>query len=152
MINLNVSKIYLLDLADDISANVSLDLYELIGKDAVKAFAFGLLIEKIWNSLDKMQQLLYSKQLRHIGDSLINYKDQLKFWNERFTKLSGEEVTLIDYSQYLLNNFFFHEETKDKDIINLALYLGKNAIEKLEKNEKNSKSADSINDGSFILE
>lgn len=119
MLSLNVDTNYRLDLQDDIYSNYTLNLYEFIGDDPVRAFYFGGLIKKIFPELGQERQLLYSKQLRHSSDDLSKYKTQFDFWASKFPK--DNEIDMIEFSEYLLNNMFYDKES---DIINLALFLG----------------------------
>lgn len=119
MISLSIDKNYIPDLHDDVFGNYDLNLYQFIDGDPVRAFYFGMCIKKWFNDLDQQRQLLYSKQLRHSSDNLDKYKEQIEFWTKRFSE--DEEVDMLDFSEYLLNNMFYDKEF---DLINIALFLG----------------------------
>lgn len=119
MINLKVNNKYFGDLHDDIFCNYTEHLYKFLNEDPVKAFYFGSFINKWFKELDQDRQMLYSKELRHSDDDLEKYKAQIEFWSKKYS--NDEEIDLIDFSEYLLNNMFWD---KKSDIINMALFLG----------------------------
>lgn len=119
MIDLKVDNKYLGDLHDDIFCNYTEHLYKFLNNDPVKAFYFGSLIKKWFKDLDQDRQMLYSKELRHCDDDLEKYKEQILFWSNKYS--DSEEIDLVDFSEYLLNNMFWDKES---DIINMALFLG----------------------------
>lgn len=119
MISLSIDKNYIPDLRDDVFGNYDKNLYQFVGNDPVRAFYFGMYIAKWFGDLDQQRQLLYSKQLRHVSDGLSKYEAQVGFWASKFSK--DEEINMIEFSEYLLNNMFYDKEF---DIINLALFLG----------------------------
>ena len=121
MIDLGVDKKYIGDLHDDVFGNYEDSLYKFLNNDPVRAFYFGSLIKKWFNDLDQSRQLLYSKGLRHCGDDLAKYTEQTKFWLDKFTKDDEEDIDTIEFSEFLLNNMFWDNES---DIINMALFLG----------------------------
>lgn len=119
MIDLKVDNKYLGDLHDDVFCNYTEHLYKFLNNDPVKAFYFGSLIKKWFKDLDQDRQMLYSKELRHCDDDLEKYKEQTLFWSNKYS--DSEEIDLVDFSEYLLNNMFWDKES---DIINMALFLG----------------------------
>lgn len=119
MITLQINDKYIPDLHDDVFGNYKLKLYQFLENDPVRAFYFGACIKKWFSELNQERQLLYSKELRHSSDNLEKYKEQIKFWTEKFS--DEEEINMIEFSEYLLNNMFYDDES---DIINLALFLG----------------------------
>lgn len=119
MIDLKVDNKYLGDLHDDVFCNYTEHLYKFLNNDPVKAFYFGSLIKKWFKDLDQDRQMLYSKELRHCDDDLEKYKEQILFWSNKYS--DSEEIDLVDFSEYLLNNMFWDKES---DIINMALFLG----------------------------
>ena len=119
MISLSIDKNYIPDLHDDVFGNYDKNLYQFVGNDPVRAFYFGMYIIKWFKDLDQQRQLLYSKQLRHVNDELSKYEGQVNFWASKFSK--EEDINMIEFSEYLLNNMFYD---KDSDIIDLALFLG----------------------------
>ena len=127
MISLSIDKNYIPDLHDDFFGNYDKNLYQFINGDPIRAFYLGMYITEWFKQLSQERQLLYSKQLRHSSDNLNEYTNQVKFWTDKFS--NSEEINMIDFSEYLLNNMFWNN---DYDIINMALFLG-NKIEN--KNE-----------------
>ena len=119
MISLSIDKNYIPDLRDDVFGNYDKNLYQFVGNDPVRAFYFGMHIIEWFKDLDQQRQLLYSKQLRHVGDELGKYEAQVSFWASKFSK--EENINMFEFSEYLLNNMFYDKES---DIINLALFLG----------------------------
>lgn len=117
-IKLDVSADYVLDLHDDFMMNTSLDLYQFIDYDPVRAFHLGVNIGKWFENISQEKQYLYSKQLRHNKDSLEKYVNQYKFW---VNKLPEEEIDYIELCEYLLNNMFWKDEL---DQIKVAFSLG----------------------------
>lgn len=119
-LNLDVNEIYVLDLKDDFIMNKDLDLYQFLGKDPVKAYILGVYIKRWFEELDKEQQYLYSKQLRHIRDDIKDYVDQFQFWCNK----APENITAREMFEFVLNNMFWKEETEDLDKVRMALFLG----------------------------
>lgn len=119
MISLKIDHNYIPDLHDDVFCNYDEHLYKFLNNDPVRAFYFGSCIKKWFKELDQSRQMLYSKELRHCTDNLSNYKNQIEFWNKKFS--NEEEIDIIEFSEYLLNNMFWNKES---DIIDMALFLG----------------------------
>lgn len=124
MIELNADSIYILDLKDDFVMNETKDLYQFIDEDPVKAFYLGVYIKEWFDSLDQKQQYLYSKQLRHNQDIIPNYKEQIKFWTNKFPNKEADASKLYEY---ILNNMFWNEITEELDRVKIALFFGQSA-------------------------
>lgn len=120
-IKLNVNTTYIVDLKEDFAMNDSKDLYQFIDGDPVKAFHLGANVKEWFETLDPKKQYLYSKQLRHNKDGLEKYKEQIKFWAERF---SEEESDLLELSEFILNNMFWDEKNEELDRVKLSLFFG----------------------------
>lgn len=120
-IKLNVNTTYIVDLKEDFAMNDSKDLYQFIDGDPVKAFHLGANVKEWFETLDQKKQYLYSKQLRHNKDDLEKYKEQIKFWAERF---SEEESDLLELSEFILNNMFWDEKNEELDRVKLSLFFG----------------------------
>lgn len=117
MISFTVNPLFVLDLRDDFLVNDSKKLYEFIGKDPVKAFHLGVHVAKWFDLLDRKQQYLYSKLLRHNQEEIEPYMDQLKHWTEAFPHSSkDDQINIIELSEYVFNNMIFSSEVW-KDII-----------------------------------
>lgn len=117
MISFTVNPLFVLDLRDDFLVNDSKKLYEFIGKDPVKAFHLGVHVAKWFDLLDRKQQYLHSKLLRHNQEEIEPYMDQLKHWTEAFPHSSkDDQINIIELSEYVFNNMIFSSEVW-KDII-----------------------------------
>lgn len=101
--------------------NYDYDLYEFIGKDPVKAFWLSVNITDWFIELDKEQKYLYSKQLRHNKELIEDYQTQFEFWANKFQPDDKKYVSILELSEYILNNMFWNN--KD-DIIYMAIWLG----------------------------
>lgn len=123
MISFTVNPLFVLDLRDDFLMNNSKKLYEFIGRDPVKAFHLGIHVSKWFDLLDKKQQYLHSKLLRHNQEEIESYMDQLKHWTEAFPSSSkDDQINMIELSEYVFNNMIWSGEEMDK--IKVALFLG----------------------------
>ena len=123
VISFTVNPLFVLDLRDDFLMNNSKKLYEFIGKDPVKAFHLGIHVSKWFDLLDKKQQYLHSKLLRHNQEEIESYMDQLKHWTEAFPSSSkDDQINMIELSEYVFNNMIWSGEEMDK--IKVALFLG----------------------------
>lgn len=123
MISFTVNPLFVLDLRDDFLMNNSKKLYEFIGKDPVKAFHLGVHVAKWFDLLDKKQQYLHSKLLRHNQEEIEPYIDQLKHWAEAFPHSSkDDQINMIELSEYVFNNMIWNDEETDQ--IKVALFLG----------------------------
>ena len=123
VISFTVNPLFVLDLRDDFLMNNSKKLYEFIGKDPVKAFHLGVHVSKWFDLLDKKQQYLHSKLLRHNQEEIESYMDQLKYWTEAFPNSSkDDQINMIELSEYVFNNMIWSGEEMDK--IKVALFLG----------------------------
>lgn len=135
MISLEIDNLFVPDLHDDFIMNEKLKLFEFIEEDVKKAFYLGMYITKWWDSLDKNQQYLHSKELRHNGpDYISKYQEQIKFWSEKYK--GEEDIDMIDLAQYLLNNIFYNDEF---DKVRLALHLGMVVGTKIDLNDESDK-------------
>lgn len=121
MINLEVSNIYIDDLSDDFLMNETLNLYEFIDNDPVKAFYLGVKIGEWFEKLEPKQKYLYSKQVRHNNEDISKYDKQIKFWTDKFGK---DECDLIELSEYIINNMIYDPETENSDKIKLSFFFG----------------------------
>ena len=123
VISFTVNPLFVLDLRDDFLMNNSKKLYEFIGKDPVKAFHLGVHVAKWFDLLDKKQQYLHSKLLRHNQEEIEPYIDQLKHWAEAFPHSSkDDQINMIELSEYVFNNMIWNDEETDQ--IKVALFLG----------------------------
>lgn len=123
VISFTVNPLFVLDLRDDFLMNNSKKLYEFIGRDPVKAFHLGIHVSKWFDLLDKKQQYLHSKLLRHNQEEIESYMDQLKHWTEAFPSSSkDDQINMIELSEYVFNNMIWSGEEMDK--IKVALFLG----------------------------
>ena len=123
VISFTVNPLFVLDLRDDFLMNNSKKLYEFIGRDPVKAFHLGVHVSKWFDLLDKKQQYLHSKLLRHNQEEIESYMDQLKHWTEAFPSSSkDDQINMIELSEYVFNNMIWSGEEMDK--IKVALFLG----------------------------
>lgn len=133
MISFAVNEHFVDDLQDDFIMNETLNLYEFIGKDPVKAFYLGYNIKKWFEHLDRNQKYLYSKQIRHNKDDLEKYQSQIEFWTKKFS--NEDEVDLVEMSEYIINNMFFEEKTEELDRVKLAFFFGQ-MINNTQANDK----------------
>lgn len=131
--------------------NYDYDLYQFIGKDPVCAFWLAVHITDWFPELEKEQKYLYSKQVRHNKEYIEDYQNQFEFWANKFESDDNKEVSVLELSEYILNNMFWDNE---KDIIYMAFWLGQllyketqvdnTPILQLDKNKKIIKEWDSI--------
>lgn len=119
----NVDILFILDLRDDFVMNETQTLYEFLGKDYVKAFHLGMRIAHWFSLLDKKQQYLYTKPMRHNKEEIEEYKDQIKFWIFKFPKES-ENVNVLELSEFVFENLIWNPDTEDIDKVKVALFLG----------------------------
>lgn len=125
MISFTVNPLFVLDLRDDFLMNNSKKLYDFIGKDPVKAFHLGIHVAKWFELLDRKQQYLHSKPLRHNQEDVEPYMDQLKHWTEAFPHASNDDqINMIELSEYIFNNTIWDLETEEADQVRVALFLG----------------------------
>ena len=123
MISFAVDPRYIQDLEDDFIMNEDLTLYEFIGKDPVKAFYLGYNITEWFKYIDRKQKYLYSKQARHNKDDLEKYQSQIEFWSKKY--ISPEpDIDMVLLAEFIINNMFWEEETKDLDKVKLAFFFG----------------------------
>lgn len=104
--------------------NTSKKLYDFIDKDPVKAFYLGMYIKKWFDLLDKEQQYLHSKLLRHNREEIEPYSEQIKFWTSKASYNDGEEINMIEMSEYIFNNLIWNPDTEEIDKVKVALFLG----------------------------
>ena len=125
MISFKVNTLFILDLRDDFLMNTSKKLYDFIGLDFVKAFHLGIHVTKWFDSLDRNQQYLHSKSLRHNQEDIQQYVDQMKYWSKIFPhSLDDEQIDTIELSEYIFNNIIWISSDVEKDQIKVALFLG----------------------------
>lgn len=129
-IKLSVNTVYLIDLKEDFTMNETKDLYQFIDGDPVKAFHIGANIKEWFETLDPIKQYLYSKQLRHNKDDLEKYKEQIKFWAEKFP---SKEADFLELSEFILNNMFWDEESEELDKVKLAIFFGQSLRAQIDK-------------------
>lgn len=122
MISFNVDVRFIDDLHDDFVVNENLTLYEFIGKDPIKAFYLGLNIAEWFKEIDRNQKYLYSKQARHNKDGIEKYQTQIEFWSKKFPKEG--EIDMVELAEYIMNNIFYEEKTKEIDMVKLAFFFG----------------------------
>ena len=122
LIDFKVDTRFIQDLEDDFIMNEDLNLYEFIGKDPIKAFYLGVNIPKWVEFLDKKQKYLYSKLVRHNKDDIEKYQSQIEYWSDKFPK--QEQVSMVELSEYILNNVFWDPKTEEMDRIKMAFFFG----------------------------
>lgn len=123
MISFTVNPLFVLDLRDDFLMNNSKKLYDFIGEDPVKAFHLGVHVAKWFDLLDRKQQYLHSKLLRHNQEEIEPYMDQLKHWTEAFPHSSkDDQINMIELSEYVFNNIIWNDG--EADSVKVALFLG----------------------------
>ena len=126
MISFTVNPLFVLDLRDDFLMNNSKKLYEFIGKDPIRAFYLGIYISKWFDLLDRKQQYLYSKFLRHNQEEIKSYMDQLKHWTDEYPNATedSKKVNMIELSEYVFNNTIWDINNEEDDQVKVALFLG----------------------------
>lgn len=125
MTSFTVNPLFVLDLRDDFLMNSNKKLYDFLDSNPVKAFHLGVHISKWFDFLDKEQQYLYSKPLRHNQEEVESYLDQMKYWAGQFPRASKEDkINMIEVSEYVFNNMFWNLDTEKTDKIKVALFLG----------------------------
>ncbi len=123
MISFTVNPLFVLDLRDDFLMNNSKKLYDFIDKDPIKAFHLGIHVAKWFELLDRKQQYLHSKSLRHNQEDVEPYMDQLKHWSEAFPHSSkDDQIDMIELSEYVFNNMIWND--RETDSVKVALFLG----------------------------
>lgn len=124
MVSFAVNSLFVLDLRDDFLMNNDSKLYEFLGKDPVKAFHLGIRVSKWFDLLDKKQQYLHSKSLRHNSEDVKKYVDQITYWAKKFPEPSDDgNVNTIMLSEYVFNNLIWDED-EEIDKVKVALFLG----------------------------
>lgn len=121
MYSLEVDENFVPDLRDDFVMNDEKDLYEFIGGNVVSAFYLGYNIEEWFQELDREQKYLYSKQIRHCKEEIEDYKDQIEFWTNKFSK-DEEEIDLGELAEYIINNIFIDSNS---DLVKIAFFFGR---------------------------
>lgn len=118
-----VNQLYTLDLRDDFVMNYDKDLYEFIDNDPIKAYNLGIYVTKWFNELNKDQQYLHSRCLRHINEEVLPYSEQINYWSKKFPTEEDGQVDLLEMCDYIYDNIIWLE---DEDIarIKVALFLG----------------------------
>lgn len=124
MISFSVSPIYVLDLRDDFIMNSKKKLYRFLGRDPIKAFHLGVHVVKWFELLDRNQQYLHSKSLRHLQEDVGSYLEQMKYWTDKFNSGDDEEINMMELSDYVYNNMIWNDETEEQDKVRVALFLG----------------------------
>jgi hypothetical protein len=124
MIDFDITKVDILDIRDDFLMNEVYHLYEFCNNDPTIAFWLGYYITEWFEELSKEQQYLYTKELRHNEEILIDYQNQVRYWLDRFTEKNNveDDVPLLPFLKYLFENIFLLNE---EDIIPLAVHYGK---------------------------
>lgn len=122
--SLGSNQLYVLDLRDDFIMNYDKKLYEFIGYDPVKAYQLGMYVTKWFDNLDRDQQYLHAKSLRHLNQDIDIYNQQIQYWANKFSKSEGEEVDLLEMCDYIYDNLIWFPENEEKDKIKVALFLG----------------------------
>lgn len=121
MLSLTIDNLFIPDLKDDFIMNKDKKLYDFIEGDPITAFYLGMYITNWWEFLDKEQQYLHSKLLRHNGPDIVNYQSQIAHWSKNFEPDGTKEIDMFQLAEFILNNVIFE---KEEDIIKLALHLG----------------------------
>ena len=121
--SLGTDQLYVLDLRDDFIMNYNDSLYEFIDYDPVKAFQLGIYVTKWFDELDKGQQYLHAKDLRHLNKDIDLYNQQIQYWANKFSK-PEEEVDLVEMCDYIYDNIIWFPEDEDRDRVKVALFLG----------------------------
>lgn len=103
--------------------NTSLKLYEFLSKDPLKAFHLGVHVSKWFEHLDKKQMYLHSKLLRHNQEEIEPYREQMKYWTEKFPH-EDDQINMIELSEYVFNNLIWNPDTEEIDKVKVALFLG----------------------------
>ena len=118
-------EVFCLDLQDDFEEagrrNRDFDLYEFLGDDLNKAFAFGFchlewVKDKVWFPTT------VRKQLRHISDGLDSYSPQIKWLNKKYN-IYNKEVLISDYINFIVDNIFCDDP---KELLRIVFMIGTN--------------------------
>lgn len=137
MVSFTVDNLFVLDLRDDFIMNDKLKLYQFVDKDPVKAFHLGIHISKWFDLLDKKQQYLHSKSIRHNQEDIESYREQMRYWAQKFPCASeDEQINVIELSEYIFNNLIWNDSTEEEDRIKIALFLGMVANKNAEVSEE----------------
>ena len=118
--------VFIADLKDDFElagkGEQEFSIYDFINHDLSKAFNIGFNIKdwKLWIPIT------VRKELRHVGDSLVQYEPELAYWNKKCKK----DLSPAEYADFILTNTFCENE---KDLINIAIALGINTRELYDK-------------------
>lgn len=121
MISLTVDQKFVDDLRDDFVINETENLYKFLNGDPVKAFYLGLNVTEWFEELDKKQQYLHSKQIRHNIDEIKKYQSQIEFWTKRYPE---EEASFLEISEYILNNMIIEKDSEELDLVKIAFSFG----------------------------
>lgn len=124
MLKFEVDSLFLADLHDDFVMNETQKLYEFIDGDPVTAFHLGWRISGWFSQLDKKQQYLYSKAVRHNEEEVQPYREQIKYWSNKYPTKEDQEVDLIAMTSYVFDNMLWFEDTKELDQVKVAFFLG----------------------------
>jgi hypothetical protein len=115
--NIEVDQNYIADLHDDFFMNKNKDLYQFINDDLTTAFFLGVNVETWFKEIDKEQQYLVSKQIRHNKDFVVPYEEQINYWIQHYR---GED-NVYKLAKYVIENLFY---TSEEDKVKIAFYFG----------------------------
>lgn len=119
----SVNQLYPLDLRDDFIMNFDQDIYEFIDWDPIKAYQLGIYATKWFEELNRDQQYLHAKHLRHINEEVLPYSEQINYWSKKFPADDDGQVDLIEMCDYIYNNLIWLED-EEVARIKVALFLG----------------------------
>jgi hypothetical protein len=132
-----VNQIFIADLYDDFTMNRKLNIYEFIAGDIIKAYYLGLNLDDWFKILDKDQQYLHSKLIRHNKEGLDKYQPQIIYWINKYPEEDAETTKLLSY--LLDNMMFWDRENEQEDKVKLCLFFGLTESEIQKKKEENDK-------------
>lgn len=120
---LDADVLYVQDLRDDFIMNYDRKLYDFLENDPLKAFYLGIYVNKWFESLNRDQQYLHSKSLRHVQRDISQYIDQIQYFADKYQEIDdNEDINSIHLSNYVFDNIIWFNE--DEDRVKVALFLG----------------------------
>lgn len=131
--NIEVDQNYIADLHDDFFMNKNKDLYQFINDDLTTAFFLGVNVETWFKEIDKEQQYLVSKQIRHNKDFVVPYEEQINYWIQNYR---GED-NVYALAKYVIENLFY---TSEEDKVKIAFYFGQVTSAAINKEEDMKKT------------
>lgn len=141
MYELNYTENDILDLKEDFLMNNEYSLYGFFENDPERAFFLGCYFKEWFDLLESNEKkFLYTSQARRVNEYLEDYIDQYQYWTDVYNKDKelNDNVELVSFSEYILNNMIFQPEDEEELSCYLAFFLG-TVTSKFLNNKKENK-------------